>query len=190
MRSIIIWTLFLVLLLFTFHDAFGQKKRNLVVNGDFSSGSMNFDSDYDYKEKELSEAQTYSIAFTPKEVHPNFASFKDHTDGRGKMLVVNGGNREYSLIWRQKVVVEKGNPYLFEFYAASAYPDNPAVLALFINGVEQAAVKLTPETGKWQRAYEFWESGESIEAVLEIRLKTTAYVGNDFAIDDIFFSAD
>lgn len=189
MRSIIVFLVCLILPLIISSNASAQK-RNLVINGEFILGNDSFDSDYKFNEKDVSGSQTYSVATNPSKVHPLFASFEDHTNGRGKMMVVNGSTGEKSTFWRQTVDVETNHTYVFEFYAASVYPDSPALLALYVNGEEVGTLQLTDKTKTWEKASATWQSRDKTEAKLEIRLKTTAYVGNDFAIDDITFSPE
>ena len=50
-----------------------------------------------------------------------------------------------------------------------------------------SVVDLPSTTGVWQNYSALWSSGVSVSALLEIRMLTTAYEGNDFVLDDLSF---
>ncbi len=164
--------------------------ENLILNGDFEMGPTYFSSDYEWSPASVFAEETYSLTNTPASVHPQFASFPDHTSGTGLMIVANGGDDPGTTkaVWRQTVSVEPENTYLFSAWAASAFPDNPTRFLFFVNGRQQGTeVDLPSQTGRWQNYSATWFSGGITEATLEVRPVSTAQHGNDFCLDDLTF---
>ncbi|MCX6929719.1 MAG: hypothetical protein NT154_41880 [Verrucomicrobia bacterium] len=162
--------------------------QNLIVNGDFEAGNISFGNDYLYSPADMQPAGTYCVVANPSLVHYAWASFGDHTTGTGLMLVANGDSSPTNVIWRQIVNVAPNGAYLFSGWAASSHPENPGRFFLFVNGVQQGSVVDLPSTTEvWQNYSAIWSSGASVSALLEIRMLTTAYEGNDFVLDDLSF---
>jgi len=129
----------------------------------------------------------YSIQNNPFNVHPNFASFGDHTTGTGNMMVINGAGQTVD-IWCQTILVMPGTYYDFSAWAASCTPSNPAVLQFKINGVLiDSPLHLGAVDGLWTEFHALWYSDTSTVITICINDQQTALSGNDFAIDDISF---
>ena len=160
----------------------------LIFNGDFEAGNTGFSNDYSYSPGDMTPAGVYCVVSNPGSVHGSWASFGDHTTGSGVMLVANGDQSPTNAVWRQTVSVATNTVYLFSGWAASAYPANPGRFFLFVNGVAQGnVVELPSITGLWQNYSVLWESGAAATALLEARMLSTEYMGNDFVLDDLSF---
>ncbi len=162
---------------------------NFVDNGDFSLGNTGFTSDY----RDTNGAGSlypegfYSIVTNPNSVHPNFASFGDHTTGTGNMMVINGAGSPVN-IWCQTIAVTPNTQYDFSAWGASCTTGNPAQLQFEINGVlVGTSLQLPAVNGQWVEFHVVWNSGANTSITICIHDQQTALSGNDFAIDDITF---
>jgi hypothetical protein len=166
----------------------GSNAQNLIVNADFGAGNTGFSNDYFYSPDDMWPPGTYCVVADPNSVHPGWTSFGDHTTGGGLMLVANGDSEPTNVIWRQTVSVSTNTAYMFSGWAASAHPDSPGRFFLFVNGAQQGGVVDLPSTtGLWQNYSAIWSSETSVSALLEVRMLSTAYEGNDFVLDDLSF---
>jgi gliding motility-associated-like protein len=162
---------------------------NFVNNGDFSQGNTGFSSSYidTNGPGSLWPEGYYSIQTNPNNVHPNFASFGDHTSGTGLMMVINGASSPVN-IWCQTIAVTPNTSYDFSAWGASCTPSNPAQLQFEINGVlVGTALQLPGTNGVWTEFHVVWNSGSNTSITICIHDNQTALSGNDFAIDDISF---
>lgn len=171
---------------------------NILTNGNFDSGNTGFASDYVYSPGNIYNDSTYDVVSDPFNSHSGAASFGDHTSGSGLMLAVNGSTTANLVVWRQTVSVLSGTMYEFGGWATSwgggaafDYLDPaPAAFRISINGVDLGpAVQLSGANGVWSEFSFLWESANATSALIELRLTTTAYVGNDPAFDDFQFAA-
>jgi hypothetical protein len=164
---------------------------NLIQNGDFQSGNTNFVTDYVHSQDDVWEEGTYSITNNPVLVHPAppFADMGDHTTGSGLMMIVNGwADTPGKTVWKQTVPVATDAAYLFSAWAANLLGESPSTFSFYVNGEQQQPVVQLPiETGIWQNYTSIWTNSTATNAVLEIRLLSTEYVGNDIALDDLAF---
>ena len=162
--------------------------QNLILNGDFEAGNTNFSNDYLYSPNDMYPQGRYCVVSDPRSVHGLWASFGDHTTGTGLMLVANGDSNPTNVVWRQTITVTTNTAYLFSAWAASSHPDNPGRFFFFVNSVQQGSpVAIPSTTGLWQNYSVIWSSGESVAALLEIRMLSTEFNGNDFVLDDLSF---
>jgi hypothetical protein len=169
--------------------------QNLLTNGTFESGNTGFESTYFYTATDTYPPRTYSIVHSPHDTHARGASFGDHTTGTGCMLVANGSSDPRDVVWRQTVDVQQNRDYAFSGFAASwgHYPGSnedpsPPFMLIFINGQQQTkGVQVTRVNGQWQNFTAVWNSGDATQAIIEIRLGSTAADGNDIALDDLSF---
>jgi gliding motility-associated-like protein len=164
---------------------------NLVKNGDFELGNVNFTSNYAYKSGTgtaiIYATGSYAVATDPKSVHSGFATMGDHTTGTGKMMIANGSTTANVMIWSQKVSGIKPNTkYLLSAYLASCTPNTPAILSFSIEGQKQGANISPGAVGIWTQFYTEWNSGSiSGDATITITNMQSGDDGNDFALDDI-----
>ncbi len=166
---------------------------NLIVNGDFSAGASGFTSDYIPGTGGafglLSLEGQYAVATNPNLTHTNFANCNDHSPGTGNMMVVNGAGVANQNVWCQNVTVTPNTNYGFSAWIASVVAASPAQLQFSVNGVIIGGTfNASPVTCNWTEFFQIWNSGPTGVAQICIVNQNTALSGNDFAIDDIFFS--
>ncbi|MEO0037240.1 MAG: hypothetical protein RIQ59_451, partial [Bacteroidota bacterium] len=168
--------------------------KNLIYNGDFSLGNVGFGTDYQY----LANAPTggiqkaYGIVTNPSAWFAPFSTCPDHTNGTGKMMVMdgssfNGGNDKF---WSQIVPTVAGQNYTFSYWVQTVATPNPAAILVKINGVSLGTnnAPAVATCGNWIQYTLPWNSGASTSAVIEMYDTNTIAAGNDFAVDDVSFS--
>ncbi|MEM7479251.1 MAG: hypothetical protein AAF483_30065 [Planctomycetota bacterium] len=177
----------LALALFSFCP--GRSARaGLILNGDFESGNTGFTSDFTFSPGNIVPASTYDIVTSPRLSHGSAASYGDHTTGSGLMLAANGSTSPNTAVWSQMVNVSQGQTYEFGVWTSSWF--SPAGLQLQINSVDVGAGFATPGTnGVWEQTVRTWSSGTATTALISLINTTTAFSGNDFALDDITFDS-
>lgn len=167
--------------------SFGEE---LLQNGDFEDGLSHFSSDYNLglggNMGFLSEQGTYGISVNPSTLHQDYADCTDHSEGSGKMLVVNGNAIDNEQVWCQTIAVEVGSDYQISFWATALTNSNPAILKFSVNeeSLEQVFT-VDPEICTWTNFKELWKSGDQTQAEVCIINKNTGQGGNDFALDNI-----
>lgn len=172
---------------------FPQSGGNIVVNGDFSQGDVDFTTAFQHGTPGgpyglLSDEGTYAVTTDPSLVHTNFASCTDHTGG-GQMLVVNGSSQADANIWCQNIAVTANTYYAFSAWLMSVTPDNPAEMDFLVNGTSLGTPLLASNTlCEWHQFYAVWNSGTNTTANICIINQQLATSGNDFALDDITFA--
>ena len=170
----------------------GLTEQNLIQNWDFSLGVSGFTTSYTqgFGPNGLMPEETYTVISNPSLVHPNFASFYDHTTGNssGSMMVVNGSGVANTLVWLQNISVNPDTWYDFSAWGATCVSQAPALLQFRLNGILlDSPFQLPNSTGEWVPFHSKWYSGTSLNAEISIVDQQTALSGNDFAIDDLKF---
>jgi gliding motility-associated-like protein len=159
-----------------------------MTNGDFEGGATGFNSDYTLNSNTQTEG-TYFVTTNANLTHPGFTGL-DHTTGSGNFLVVNGSSTPNSSVWCQTVAVQPNTNYVFSTWVSTLAIGSPAVLQFSINGINISDPFTAPSvTGVWDEFYTTWNSGSQTTATICIVNQNTSLGGNDFGIDDIFFSA-
>lgn len=162
--------------------------NNSVANGDFSGGATGFTSDYTLNPSTQSEG-TYFVTTDASLAHPAFVG-NDHTTGSGNFMVVNGAGTPNSNVWCQTISVQQNTDYVFSTWVSTLVGGSPAILQFNINGTPLGASFTAPATtGTWIEFYNTWNSGSNTTATICIVNQNTTLGGNDFGLDDIFFSA-
>jgi hypothetical protein len=156
-----------------------------IRNGDFEQGAKGFRTAYTYSTTSPLDAFSWCVVENPHDVHTSAAAFGDHTTGRGRMLMVNGGDAPDAVVWGQEVEVRAGAAYSFRLWVASWYDLAPAELVVRINGESVGRVTAPSRTGEWKELQAKWKAGKDRKATIEIFNLTHGFSGNDFAIDDI-----
>ncbi len=122
--------------------------------------------------------------------------------GSGRFMMVNGfsgSNNPNKVVWKQTVQVTPNTNYTFSCYVANLNREiqgqiNPAKLQLKINGQNVGNQYNLPSDNNWHAWPNIpqWNSGNSTEAIVEIRDNYTGLhgLGDDFAIDDLSFVAE
>jgi hypothetical protein len=170
--------------------------KNLVINGDFENGNTGFTTAYAFGN--VRAAGTYVIGTNPSVApgaYPDWCNYADHTTGTGNMMIVNGGPSATMTVWEQVVTVNPSTDYTFSYWATEVDRVSQSVPRLFvgINGTIvgiSALSKVCPDNGgRWENFTFTWNSGTSQSADLAIFDQNTDAAFNDFALDDISFSA-
>ncbi len=167
----------------------GIAHANLIVNGDFESGNTGFASDYSYAPGDITPAASYDVLADPHDAHSAATSYYDHTLGtdQGLMMAINGDTAQ-GVPWRQTVTVLPNQLYDFAAWTSSWFGGNWA-LRMRVNGAAVGDDLTTPgSTGVWEQHTRQWASGSATSATLEIVNLSTAFAGNDFALDDLSFT--
>jgi len=177
-----------VLLAATAGHAFG----NLITNGDFELGNTGFTSSYTYVLpgfNTIDGAARYGVGLNPQQyTNPGGVLYGDHTSGTGKMFIANGATNA-SLVWRQGAIpVVPGKQYVFSYFLSSWSHVEPALMECRINGEVVGTAQASSTIGSWSAVSHTWNSGTNTAATIELRDLQTAYVGNDFTIDDLTFA--
>ncbi len=164
---------------------------NLIINADFSAGATSFTSAYTDMTGSglgLYGAATYAITSDPFEEHDDAASYFDHTSGNasGAMMAVNGAGVAGVVVWQQVVTVTPATIYDFSAWLSSWTSASPATMNFTVNGSTIGSLAANGVT-QWVEFVSTWNSGGSTTATIRIVNTNTAELGNDFALDDLYF---
>ena len=165
---------------------------NLILNPGFEAGLSDFTSDYVQGTGGpfglLSNEGEFAVASNSNLTHNNFANCTPPS-GSGQMLVVNGATTANEDVWCQTVNVNPGTDYEISAFVATVVAENPALLQFSINGVLLGSpFNASFSLCNWQQFSEVWSSGGNTTAEICIVNQNTQGSGNDFALDDLFFS--
>jgi ligand-binding sensor domain-containing protein len=164
---------------------------NLVQNGDFEQGNVGFTTDLKYLSTSDMSAGIYTVGDNTNLWQNNFANCtKNHTLNGKFMFIANGATTPNHKVWSQTVTVKPNTSYKLSMWYTnvSDFPDNQK-LQFKVNGVLIGQTSTNPPTlCEWANLQTFWNSGGSTTAVVEVINATTAFLGNDFALDDIFMT--
>lgn len=165
----------------------------LIVNGNFEAGNAGFTSDYRYvapANNALRAANLYTVTKNARTIRSSFASFGDHTSGRGNYLIADGALRANSIVWQQSNISFVSNTeYIFKGAFAAASDANRASFQAYYS-VDGGAYNFL---GSWfpERPVGVWQEMEARFVPRGQRLTITIFnrtilnVGNNFALDDI-----
>ncbi|CAN5413857.1 hypothetical protein BH11BAC3_BH11BAC3_33040 [soil metagenome] len=162
---------------------------NLISNGDFSLGNTGFTSQYNYANPNTKEGE-YFVGTSAQAWNGLLGNCTDHTTSSGNMMLVNGAPVADVNVWTETVAVTPNTNYAFSTWIQALYPPNPAQLSFSINGGTLGnLITASLPTCTWTQFYTTWNSGNNTSATISIVNKNTLVQGNDFALDDISFSA-
>ena len=166
-----------------------NQEENLVNNGDFNSGNSGFYSDYIYTPGGTFMQGHYAILTDPTQFNGGFENCSDHSPGpENLMMVVDGATIPNENVWCQTISVYPNREYNFSAYVTNIFNGEPAILQFSINGELLADPFTTPMVCDWEEFFSTWYSGSFTEAEICIVNQNTIAQGNDFALDDIFFT--
>jgi hypothetical protein len=163
---------------------------NLVTNGDFESGNVDFSTGYSYVASGVSQSPgTYGIRTLSTNFNPGYNTFDDHTSGTGNMMLVDGYDPG-TIVWSESISVAQNTNYTFAAWATSSDNANLPTLRFSINSTQVGSDLSLPgvSTGAdWVQFTSPWNSGLSTSATLVIIDTNSNYdaSGDDFALDDI-----
>lgn len=196
------FTLGLALLLSAFFGVSGWS-QNVITNGNFDSGNVGFQTDYNYN-TDLTQAGKYNVAANASSFnHGNtqFFNLSDHT-GSGKYFIANGYggnmiNPSTAIVWKETVTVQPHSYYDFTFWATHLNNGGSPLFnyrAKFIVKFDGSTVgaefqpQLHSGQGYWDQFPVYhWYSGNKTQVTIAIYDNCTwpANLGDDFGLDDI-----
>lgn len=169
---------------------------NLITNCGFELGpvaqaSLGFTSQYAYT-SDLLPAGTFYIGSNPDLYNGFFGSPTAAPNSGNYMMIINGASTANTIVWQQtSITVAPNTNYYFSVFAASVDDISPAILDFTANG-QQLGTTFTLNSGSgFQNMQEFfasWNSGSATSVTLSLVDQSTAFGGNDFALDDFIFS--
>ncbi|MCY1721139.1 HYR domain-containing protein [Prolixibacteraceae bacterium Z1-6] len=178
--------------------AYTGVSTELVINGDFEQGNVDFSTGYQYvaddalRNNELNPEGYYSVGTNAQHFHSNFWG-SDHTNGSGNYMIVNGWGSD-QVVWEQEIDILPNTEFYFSAWAMSLNSVAPFVKLRFeINGVQIGTTANLPvgqnnNRNPWtNRFYGNWNSGNATKATVRIINLEPALGGNDFGLDDISF---
>ena len=182
-------------------------RANLIVNGSFESGNTNFTSSYSYKAPNspgnMNEGE-YSVIQSLNQVHQFWTGTLSAQSGTN-YLVANGSPDNTLSPWMQTITVNPGDIttsstnapvyYRFQAYVASVYaggaqPELAFEMSLNNSGVwQELTTSAAPPTPlNWYLTYRDGYFGFAPTTVsFRLRNDVTSALGNDLAIDSIYF---
>ena len=177
------------------------KAQNLILNGNFSSGTNNFRSDYVYVTGASSAMPegTYSVVTKATDVHPYWGNYFDRTSGNssGKYFIANASANTTQTVWQSNLlnVASPGTAYRFEAYLMSIYPaenNYPSLSFEIGNGTSWTTMGQTTtldssSRGSWIFTYADGVFGSAGDFYVRLKNSNGANGGNDLGLDDIYF---
>lgn len=162
---------------------------NLITNGDFESGNTGFGSSYSFNATNITAAQTYTVTTDPHDQHGSATSYPDHTlgDGTGLMMAINGATSQQTF-WAQTVAVTAGTVYDFSLWLSLWYAGAVSV-RLEADDVAVGTFSAPDTKGTWEKKATTFSFATSGNVDLKLVNLSTAFGGNDFAVDDISLTA-
>lgn len=176
----------------TIRNELQSTRQNLIVNGDFEQGPIGFSSQY---EMGVLMAGRYIVTPNPG-IFNNDHDCVDHTtgNGTGNLLMVDGSPNAGLWAWCQEIDVEMGQSYDVSAWVNNVvktdrfYEDpNIDFVITTYDEVIMSSGDLLEIPDEWVELSATWIAPESITIELCARSNSSAFVGNDFALDDIAF---
>ncbi len=161
--------------------------NELVRNGDFERGNVDFTTDYRYVPSGTFDRGTYAVLSDPTRFNQGFSRCLDSETAGGQMLVADGSEIAGMKVWCQSVPVERGKQYAFRIFLTSLVSFNPPSLLFTINGRRLGAAQASISVCEWQQFYTTWEAPDVATAEICVVNNNTIAQGNDFALDRISF---
>lgn len=176
---------------------------NLVPNGDFEAGNTQFTSDYAFTPAGNSTEGQYTVRTNPFPWNIAFVSIGDHTSGIGFMMVANGSPVSGDVVWQsQSIAVAAATNYFFEAFVnnvccqGGAPSGGESILEFSLSLDGGAPISLGTITtdlslaGTWEGLSTQFPSSSAGNVVLTLINRNTNRLGNDFAVDDVFFGTE
>jgi len=184
-------------------------RADLIVNGSFESGNTGFTSDYSYKAPNstgnMDEGQ-YSVIQSLNQVHSIWAGAGSLSAQSGtNYLVANGSANNTLSPWMQTITVNPGDIttsstnapvyYRFQAYIASVYPAGAQPELAFEMSLNNSGIwqELTTSTAPasafdWYLTYrDGYFAFAPTTISFRLRNDVTSALGNDLAVDSIYF---
>ncbi|HTF82218.1 MAG TPA: hypothetical protein VL947_10845, partial [Cytophagales bacterium] len=176
----------------------------LVKNGDFKNGNVDFTSGYTYSASSVMPG-SYSVGTNPSTLNTAFANIPDHTpDANGNMLIMDVDATVGKNVYTTQVNVVQGRTYFFSAWFAnintntgcatcSVNPpkyENAPQLRFAIEGVTVGTIVRVDSTNHgWTQFNTSWTALSTGAIDISIQNLRNLPNGNDLALDDISFKA-
>jgi hypothetical protein len=169
---------------------------NLIPNGDFEQGNVNFGSDYAYATNNTAEGQ-YTVGTNGQAFNGALVTAGDHTSGSSQMFIGNGKATPDRVWFTTTISVQPNTSYYFEAFVMNlcctqqsgigdgVNPEGPSVLSFYANG-QLLGTRTSSKLGVWEGLTTSWNSGSSTTVDLKLVNSNTVALGNDFAVDDVY----
>ena len=174
----------------------GKFGNNLITNGDFSAGNTGFTTGYTYTTGIFpSGGGRYNLV--SDNANNGWAyNAKDHTNGTGKYMFIDGNSVLGIKVWSQSITVVPNTDYVFSAWVHNLSPsgnNNPKlnfdISGTNIGGQYSVFSDVNGAVGRqWNQFYTTWNSGANTNITISIEDNVASATYNDFALDDIFFS--
>jgi hypothetical protein len=145
-RLALLWTMVVLVV-----STASRSDAELITNGDFSLGNVDFASDYTFRTDHLHfDEFGYVIDTNPHNWTLEFPSVGDHSTGTGNMMVINGATVPDVRVWFETVSVVENQQYTFSAWVMSLTPRAIASLQFDVGGaVIGTAFNAPTTTGIW-----------------------------------------
>jgi len=179
-----------------------EEKDNMIENGDFEQGNVNFTSDYIYSSPTVGPGN-YTVGSNPNTSNSYFANIQNHTPGGNSMLIIDVDGTVGKGAYNTTVVnVLPNTTYFFSAWFANIntntncqtcegqYFENSPILRFSINNtVVGDIIRVDSASHDWNQFFVVWNSG-NVSGTIPISIENirTGSGGNDLALDDISFS--
>ncbi len=157
--------------------------ENLAFNGDFSSGSMGYGTDFIQRDNQSSAGwlgDSQSTVSLTTNVFANTPSYTAHTNGStSDLMLLANGDRQDRVAWRQTIPTVSGQLYDFSFWAIRANGYEAPRLAVRVNGQSLGTTLSLNDIGldTWKRFVGTFQA-DSSTALIEIVLLGGTVVPN------------
>ena len=165
---------------------------NLIINGDFESGSSSFYTDYAFEPcgnnsfGVLGCEGSYTIGTDASTTHTNFSACGSPGLG-GNYMILNGSTSSAN-VFCQTVTVNPNSKYQVSVWGQSVINSSPATLQFSINGSVLPSATTLGGACSPSFMVDTWNSGASSSALVCVQNLNNAASGNDFGIDDVMFA--
>ena len=182
-----------------------QAEGNLIEDGSFAynpDSTDYFKTSYGYSTSSFIGEGQYSWVTSAYDVHHDYRKKWDWGKFSGKegdrYLVFNGSTTANAVVWRNTnpMHVEYGHLYQFEAFVAKCFSSNAPSFKFEIWYEGEPAEKLVEAAnlltnvmavGVWKPIACQWLAPKDGNVFIRITSLAGAYVGNDFAIDSLYF---
>lgn len=174
-----------------------ESDSTMTTNSGFEMGNTGFTSYYSYNASSVYAEGVYSISSVAHNVHPDFCTTcYDHTynNSSGHYMIVNGNPVANVAVWQEIININPSTKYRFSSYVMTVNGstqtlDKVAHLQFIVNNQMGTEFYASQQPGVWNVAGFDWESGYNDHTVtIKIINLNTVASGNDFGLDDIWFS--
>ena len=167
--------------------------ENVVVNGDFEQGNVNFYSELPFYPPSYGCLTWGSYTITSDGLSIWGSDPLFGYGGAGQFMIIDGSETPNAILWQQTVPVTPNTYYAFSAQVASTNDsynqDSWALLQFSVNGTQLGPIFHSPNVlNTWQPYYEVWYSGNNTSATLTILNQNNNGYGNDFGLDAIVFA--